>query len=93
MAERRNGRTRRERANADNLKAARLQPCARCGQAINYDATWPDPDSFSAGHIKSWRDHPELREDPANLRPEHLDCNQSAGKQEDTGTGVTSRQW
>jgi len=89
----RNGRTRRERQNADNLKAQRRQPCMRCGQPIRYDLEWPDPDSFSAGHIKSWHDYPELREDPSNLRQEHLDCNQSGGKREGIGIGTTSRQW
>ena len=89
----RNGRTRRERLNADNLKAQRRQPCGRCGQKIRYDLAYPHPDSFSAGHIKSWVGHPELREDPANLRPEHLHCNQSAGETEGTGLGTTSRRW
>lgn len=89
----RNGRTRRERANADNLKAQRKQPCGRCGQRIRYDVEWPDPDSFSAGHIKSWAEHPHLREDPSNLRPEHLRCNQSAHTAEGIGLGSTSRRW
>lgn len=89
----RNGRTRRERANADNLKAARLQPCRRCGQAIDYTALNGDPNGFNAGHIKSWIDHPELREDPSNLQPEHERCNKSAGKREGTAPGATSREW
>ena len=89
----RNGRTRRERQNADNLKAARLQPCQRCGQRINYDAQPGEPDAFNAGHIKSWRDHPELREDPSNLRPEHESCNKSAGVRETLQFGTTSRVW
>ncbi|MGZ4530742.1 MAG: HNH endonuclease [Mycobacteriaceae bacterium] len=89
----RNGRTRRERQNADNLKAARLQPCRRCGQRIDYNAAPGEPDAFNAGHIKSWHDHPELREDPANLQQEHENCNKSAGKREALAPGVTSRQW
>ena len=93
MSGKRNGRTRRERANADNLKAARLQPCRRCGQTIDYTAAPGEPDAFNAGHIKSWRDHPELREDPANLQPEHEDCNKSAKHGPGHATGVTSRQW
>lgn len=93
MSDKRNGRTRRERQNADNLKAQHRQPCARCGQAIRYDLEHPHPDSFSAGHIKSWADHPELREDPSNLRQEHLRCNQSAHTDEGIGIGTTSRQW
>ena len=68
----------------------------RCGQPINYDAAWPDPDSFSLGHIKPWMTHPELREDRGNLRQEHLSCNVSAGAdngQAAYALGMTSRQW
>ena len=95
MSDKRNGRTRRERRNADNLKAARLQPCRRCGQPIDYDADPSDPSSFNAGHIKSWHDHPELRDDPANLQPEHAGCGKSAGKRDgrDVFVGVTSEDW
>ena len=92
-AARRNGRTRRERANADNLRAARLQPCRRCGQRIDYNAEPGMPDAFNAGHIKSWRDHPELREDPGNLQPEHEKCNKSAKTMQGPTLGITSRRW
>lgn len=90
---RRNGRTRRERLNADNLKAQRRQPCARCGQAIDYSLPHDDPQAFNAGHIKAWITHPELREDPANLQPEHAKCGKSAHESEGPGLGLTSRQW
>lgn len=91
----RNGRTRRERANADNLKAQRRQPCMRCGQRIDYNAPPGDPDSFNAGHIKSWVGHPELREDPANLQPEHENCNKAAHGRDgnDNGLGLVSEDW
>lgn len=91
----RNGRTRRERANADNLKAQCRQPCARCGQPINYQAPDGDPDAFNAGHIKAWATHPHLREDPANLQPEHASCGKSAQTRDghDNGLGVTSTDW
>ena len=90
----RNGRTRRERANADNLKAQRKQPCARCGQRINYELPIDHPQAFIAGHIKSWIDHPHLREDPANLQPEHARCGKSAGADDgQTNVGLTSRHW
>lgn len=68
----------------------------RCGQRINYAAPSKAPDSFSAGHVKSWRDYPELREDPANFQQEHLLCNQDAGPDDDTqppGIGLTSEDW
>jgi hypothetical protein len=90
----RNGRTRRERRNADNLKAQRRQPCARCGQRIDYTLPPEHPDAFIAGHIKSWIDHPHLRDDPANLQAEHAHCGKSAGADEGTSSvGVTSRRW
>lgn len=92
MSDRR-GRARREKANADNLKAQRRQPCARCGQPIDYQAEPGDPSGFNAGHIKSWIDYPHLRADPSNLQPEHERCNKSAGKREGLGLGMTSRQW
>lgn len=90
----RNGRTRQERRNADELKARRLQPCRRCGQPIDYDAAPGEPDAFNAGHVKSWRDHPELRSDPANLQPEHETCNKSAQHREGRADlGLTSIDW
>ena len=95
MSGTRNGRTRRERRNAENLKAQRRQPCARCGQDIDYGAEPGEPDSFMAGHIKAWINHPELRDDPANLQPEHSRCGKAA-QTTDGGTaplGVTSTDW
>jgi hypothetical protein len=91
----RNGRTRRERRNADELKARRLQPCRRCGQPIDYDAAPEDSNAFNAGHIKSWRDHPELRDDPANLQPEHAGCGKAAHTRDgdDNGLGMVSTDW
>jgi hypothetical protein len=93
MVTARNGRTRRERLNADNLKAQRRQPCARCGQRIDYNLPTDDLMAFNAGHIKSWHDYPHLREDPGNLQPEHAKCGKSAKKLEGPGLGTTSRVW
>lgn len=90
----RNGRSSREKRNANNLKAQRLQPCRRCGMSIDYSAPPEHPDAFNAGHIKSWIDHPHLREDPANLQPEHANCGKSAGKKDGANNlGTTSRRW
>jgi hypothetical protein len=89
----RNGRTRRERANADNLKAQRRQPCSRCGQRIDYTLPTDHPQAFNAGHIKAWRDYPELRDDPANLQPEHAHCGKSAHTSDSVALGVISRDW
>lgn len=93
MTGKRNGRTRRERLNADNLKAQRRQPCARCGQQIDYSLPSDDLHAFNAGHIKAWIDFPHLREDPANLQPEHAKCGKSAHTATGPGLGATSRQW
>jgi hypothetical protein len=89
----RKGRTRRERANADNLKAQRRQPCKRCGQRIDYSLPPEDPGAFMAGHIKAWILHPELRDDPANLQPEHSRCGKSAGTKDTIELGLTSESW
>lgn len=89
----RNGRTSRERLNARNLKAQRRQPCARCGQPIDYSLPWDDPGAFSVGHIKPWTTHPHLREDPGNLQPEHRRCNVSAQTSTAPSLGVTSTDW
>ena len=76
------------------LKAERRQPCARCGQKIDYDAPKWDPRGFQAGHIKSWVKHPHLREDPSNFQQEHALCNQDAGDSDETpGIGTTSEEW
>ena len=76
------------------MRAAQHQPCARCGQPIDYDAPPGDPSSFQLGHRLSWRDHPELRLDPANLQPEHELCNKQAGATDIAPTlGLRSRRW
>lgn len=89
-------RTRRIRQIIANMRAARQQPCMRCGQAIDYDALVGEPDAFNAGHIKAWATHPELREDPANYQPEHERCNKAAGTTDGRATfglGSNSRTW
>lgn len=76
-----------------NLKASR-RPCCICGQPIDYNLTWPDPDSFSVQHLKAWHTHPESREDPANLDAAHLGCNSSEGNGgPKPGIGATSEAW
>jgi 5-methylcytosine-specific restriction endonuclease McrA len=59
---------------------ARRGRCCRCGQPIDYRLEWPDPDSFSVDHYpRPLSTHPHLAEDPGNLKPAHLRCNQAAG--------------
>lgn len=64
-----------------NVKAqARAgRPCWFCGERVDVDLPNSDEASFQVQHIKSWRDHPHLREDPANLAPSHRLCNQTNG--------------
>lgn len=94
MTQRNRPHSRREKQNSDNLKAQRRQPCARCGQQIDYSLPPDHPQAFIAGHIKSWRDYPHLRTDPSNLQPEHASCGKSAGADDGrTSTGSTSRVW
>jgi 5-methylcytosine-specific restriction endonuclease McrA len=73
---------------------ARRDPCFHCGQSINWEATYPAPDSFTVDHLKSWIGHPELREDPANLVTAHARCNLSKGAGEARpGLGNLSEAW
>lgn len=74
---------------------ARHEPCIRCGQAIDYTLTWPDPGSFSVDHYPyPYATHAHLAEDPANLRAAHLRCNQSAGDGGPTpALGASSELW
>ena len=62
-----------------------------------FDYAEPGTDeSFSLGHIKSWANYPELREDPGNLRQEHLRCNREAGADDGealNAIGANSRSW
>lgn len=64
--------------------------CYRCGQPIDWSIPyWADPnrvvnmDAGTVEHIKSWADHPHLREDPANLAASHVRCNLQAGKRDE----------
>jgi 5-methylcytosine-specific restriction endonuclease McrA len=76
-----------------NVKA-RGDACWLCGQPINYQATYPEPDSFVVDHAKSWINHPDLREDPANLMASHARCNAAKGSNEAPQTlGITSEEW
>lgn len=76
-----------------NLRMQR-RPCCICHQPIDYTLEWPDPGSFSTQHIKDWKNHPELREDPGNLDAAHLDCNSSEGTNgPKPEIGATSEAW
>lgn len=74
---------------------ARCEPCIRCGQAIDYTLTYPEPGSFTVDHYPyNWADYPQHREDPANLHAAHMRCNQAAGNtEEEKNLGPTSRNW
>lgn len=77
-------------------------PCCRCERPIDYDLVYPDPASFSVDHYpRPLATHPHLAEDPSNLAPSHLLCNQSAGKRgqvkqpatSERALGITSADW
>lgn len=82
---------------------ARGGACCRCGQPIDYTLPYlneltgrPDPDSFSVDHFPHpLSTHPHLAEDPSNLAPAHLGCNQSASNTTTTtrALGDPSEEW
>jgi hypothetical protein len=84
--------SRRFRALSAELKRQR-RPCCICRQPIDYGLAHPDPGSFSVQHIKSWKDFPELREDPSNLDAAHLGCNATGQAGTGSGLGTPSRRW
>ncbi|POH62203.1 HNH endonuclease [Cryobacterium zongtaii] len=76
-----------------NQKAKGLV-CWLCGQPIDYKLKSPHVDSFTVDHVKSWKHHPELREDPANLASAHRRCNSSKGAgAAKPGLGNLSEEW
>lgn len=81
-----------ERIKAE-LRSAR-GPCYLCGQPIDYTQSYPHPESFTVDHVKSWINHPELRDDPANCRAAHARCNAVKGKGDaPVSLGVRSEDW
>ena len=87
MTDTRRGSTRAWRKVAGAQRAKRLA-CYHCGQPIDYDLEWPDPQSFSADHLKPWAHHPELRLDPGNVVSSHLLCNQVKGDSQHHTAGL-----
>lgn len=73
---------------------ARGRPCILCGQRIDYQLHPWHRHAFTAHHLKSWRDYPHLREDPANLDAAHRSCNSKAGADAPLPElGSTSCEW
>ncbi len=75
--------------------SAAARPCCRCGQPIDYSLEFPHPDSFSKDHYPHpLSTHPHLAEEPTNLAPSHLRCNQSAGNRVPyPALGDTGQEW
>ena len=88
------GRTsRRYRALVKWLRAQRYA-CWLCGQPIDYSAKPQTPDAFEPDHVYPLSTHPELAEDPGNLRASHCRCNRARGnRQPKPGLGDRSRNW
>ena len=76
-----------------SLRARRL-PCWLCGQPIDYEAPFDDPNAFTADHVQPLSLHPDLAEDPTNLRAAHRRCNGSRGNRAPAlDLGQLSRRW
>lgn len=85
----------RWRINRENLKMQRL-PCWICRQPIDYEAPANHPESFEPDHYYPLSTHPQLANDPGNLRPSHSKCNRSRGNQaptSDQSEWVQTEQW
>lgn len=91
--------TRRFKAIAAQVKQAGRQnqtPCVECGQPIDYDLDPNHRDAYTTAHKLSVRDHPELAEDPSNIKgPAHRHCNAAAGASPGglLELGPTTRAW
>lgn len=79
-------------------------PCWLCGQPIDYSIRFTEdeegyayhPDAFEPDHYYPVSTHPNLREDPANLRPSHASCNRSRGDTDPAdllAIGDQTRRW
>jgi len=70
-------------------------PCWWCGQPIDYTIPDGHDDAWSPDHVHTVADHPELAEDPANIKPSHLVCNKARGRGQQTTSplGAPSRSW
>ncbi|MFC9769423.1 HNH endonuclease [Rhodococcus jostii] len=64
----------------ENLRMQR-RPCWLCGQVIDYDAPANDPEAFEPDHYFPVSTHPQLANDPGNLRASHSKCNRHRGNQ------------
>lgn len=70
------------------------QPCALCGNPINYHLRWPHRLSLTVDHITPlWAGGKAL--DPTNWQPAHQTCNSSRGAREGNRlrTTGTSTRW
>lgn len=57
-----------------------LSVCWLCKGDIDYEVEpGTTPDSHNLDHRKSYRDHPELAEDPDNFEHSHDGCNKERG--------------
>lgn len=69
-------------------------PCWMCGQAIDWNAADDTPDCFNIDHFYPVSTHPELGNDPGNLRPSHRACNIARGAGDPPlSLGTPSEDW
>ena len=76
------------RANA----AAANQPCAICGEKIDYSLQYPHQRAYTVEHIKAL-EHGGSLTDWNNLAPAHWVCNVGQGTAIAQSKLTTSRQW
>lgn len=65
--------------------------CWLCSLSIDMDLPEGNPDCWSPDHLYPVSTHPELAEDPANIRDSHSRCNDARGNKTPTNDlGVLS---
>jgi len=72
------------------------EPCALCGNPINYRQHYRSPWAPTVDHIIPVRQAPELVFDETNWQPAHRHCNESRARKDDdmaAEIGNPSEQW
>jgi len=69
--------------------------CWLCGQPIDYTITDINDDAvWEPDHLFPRSTHPQLAEDPGNLRHSHRGCNRTRGNKTTlVGLGTLTRNW
>lgn len=65
-------------------------PCWLCGQAIDFDADYREPLSFTADHVQALANGGPIL---GTLKPAHRRCNSRRGKGDRVERTPTTREW